>query len=154
MNIKTLYPALIIAAVISASVLLLSTLSTRAGSLEPPAAPEPTMVTLEQLSNQIQSLSHPVRFVVKGVVTVPEEQTSSSASLSAASPNDVTIEPNSCSVLLSDAVATQHSGTANPEEWLTRNGAYLISLTKSQITVGVEIVPVPQKVGYQIIQYK
>lgn len=122
-------------------------LTGKAGNLEPNAPPEPTMVTLGQISAQIEALSSPVKKVVRGVITIQKDETTGLDNLS--SP----VDPNGSVVLLSDAVASEHSNADYPD-WLGRTGACLISLTETQITVEVEDHQVEQKVSYQIIEYK
>ena len=122
-------------------------LTGKAGSLEPNAPPQPTMVTLSQLSNQIAALSSPVEKVVRGLITFPKNEATGIDDFSPA------VDPNRCVVLLSDSVATEHT-TADYPDWLGRTGACLIDLTDSQITVRVEPHPADQKVSYQIIEYK
>jgi hypothetical protein len=106
------------------------------------------MVTLGQLSAQIETLSSPVEKVVRGLITFqngqPVEQ------IQDFSP---AVDPNRCLVLLSDTVATEHT-TPDYPDWLGRTGACLINLTSSQITVRVEDHQAKQKVSYQIIEYK
>lgn len=119
----------------------------KAGSLEPNAPPQPTMVTLGQISAQIGALSSPVEKVVRGVITFPENETTGLDNLS--SP----VDPNRSVVLLSDAVATEHITPDSPD-WLGRTGACLVNLTEEQITVEVENHQADQKVSYQIIEYK
>ena len=123
-------------------------LTGKAGNLEPNAPPQPTMVTLSQLSAQIAALSSPVEKVVRGLITFqngqPVEQYQDFSPA---------VDPNRCVVLLSDAVATEHTASDYPA-WLGRTGACLINLTDSQITVRVEDHQAEQKVSYQIIEYK
>ena len=119
----------------------------KAGNLEPNAPPQPTMVTLSQLSAQIGAMSSPVEKVVRGLITFPYPgNTEQSQGFSPA------VDPNRCLVTLSDSVASDHGSTG--DEWTSRTGACLIDLTDSQITVCVEPHPANQKVSYQIIEYK
>ena len=120
----------------------------KAGSLEPNAPPQPTMVTLGQISAQIGALSSPVEKVVRGVITFQNGQPVEQAQ--GFSP---AVDPNCCVVLLSDAVASEHVAH-DYADWAARTGACLVSLTEAQITVRVEPHPTGQKVSYQIIEYK
>ena len=120
----------------------------KAGSLEPNAPPQPTMVTLSEISAQIETLSSPVEKVVRGVITFPYPgNTEQSQGFLPA------VDPNRSIVLLSDAVATEHTTLDSPD-WLGRTGACLTNLTEKQITVEVENHQADQKVSYQIIEYK
>lgn len=139
-----------ILAIIGLTALLLmvfDSLTGKAGNLEPNAPPQPTMVTLSQLSAQIAALSSPVEKVVRGLITFqngqPVEQDQDFLPA---------VDPNRCVVLLSDAVAMSHPTTS--DDWISRTSACLIDLTDSQITVRVEPHPADQKVSYQIIEYK
>ncbi len=123
-------------------------LTGKAGSLEPNAPPQPTMVTLSQLSAQIEALSSPVEKVVRGLITFQNGQLVEQ--VQGFSP---AVDPNRCVVLLSDTVATEHTVSDYPD-WLGRTGACLINLTDSQITVRIEDHQAEQKVSYQIIEYK
>jgi len=122
-------------------------LTGKAGNLEPAAAPAPTMVTLSQLSAQIQALSSPVEKVVRGVITFQN-----GGAVESTQDFSPTVDPNRSIVLLSDSVASAHENTE--DMWIARTGACLIDLSTSQITVGVEPHPAEQKVSYQIIEYK
>jgi hypothetical protein len=122
-------------------------LTGKAGSLEPYAAPQPTMVTLDQLSSQIAELSSPVKKVVRGVITFAREQEEKFTGLSAE------IDPNRSVVLLSDAVVFERDGNTD-DKWISRNGACLTSFTGEGITVRVERHAALQEVSYQIIEYK
>ncbi len=122
-------------------------LTGKAGSLEPNAPPQPTMVTLSQLSAQIAALSSPIEKVVRGLIAFQNGGSVEQQDFSPA------VDPNRCVVLLSDAVATEHT-TPDYPDWLGRTGACLIDLTGSQITVRVEDHQADQKVSYQIIEYK
>jgi hypothetical protein len=124
----------------------------RAGNLEPNAPPGPTMVTLSYLSSQIAAISSPVEKIVRGVITLPVSDTDEHA-VEGEGGLPVTIDPNHCVVMLSDAVASYHSGDGN--YWRGRNGAYLASLTTTKIMVRAEgLRDVTQTVSYQIIVYK
>jgi len=122
-------------------------LTGKAGSLEPSAPPQPTMVTLNQLSAQIGGLSSPVKKVVKGIITIAKEQGIATQTISLA------VDPNRSVVLLSDAVASEHP-TTDSNVWIARTGACLFGLTSEEITIQVEPHPAEQKVSYQVIEYK
>ncbi len=122
-------------------------LISNAGSLEPNAPPQPTMVTLGQLSAQIQALSSPVKKVIRGVITFPTGQ-----SVEQSQDFSPAVDPNFSVVLLSQAVASEHSTTT--DDWISRTAVCVIELTEAQITLRVEPNPAEQKVSYQIIEYK
>ncbi len=132
--------------------IVLHCLTGKAGILEPTAAPAPTMVTLSQLSAQIQALSSPVEKVVRGLITFQWDGQSVEQYVEQYQDFSPAIDPNRCVVLLSDAVATEHPTTS--DDWIARAGACLVDLTDSRITVRVEPHPADQKVSYQIIEYK
>jgi len=119
----------------------------KAGSLEPNAPPQPTMVTLGQISAQIEAQSSPVEKVVRGVITFQEVTPELTQGFSPA------VDPNRSVVLLSDAVAYSHAAHSYAD-WAARTGTCLVGLTETQITVRVEPHPTDQKVSYQIIEYK
>ena len=120
----------------------------KAGNLEPNAPPQPTMVTLSQLSAQIGAMSSPVEKVVRGVIAIEKNETTGLDNLS--SP----VDPNRSVVLLSGSVAFNRDTTPAYDKWLARTSACLTNLTEEQITVEVENHQADQKVSYQIIEYK
>lgn len=128
--------------------LVFDSLNSKAGGLEPSAPPQPTMVTLDQLSAQIAALSSPVETVVRGVITFTD-----GGAVELSDGFSPAVDPNRCVVLLSKVVATEHTSVDYPD-FLGRDGACLIDLTTSQITVRVEDQQNDQKVSYQIIEYK
>lgn len=123
-------------------------LTGKAGSLEPYAAPQPTMVTLSEISNQIEMLSSPVKQVVRGVIIFVKM-----GSLELTETFSPAVDPNRSVVLLSDAVAF-NCEDGSDDEWISRCGACLIDLTDTQIKVRIEEHAADQKVSYQIIEYK
>ena len=122
----------------------------KAGDLEPTASPQPTMVTLGQISAQIAALSSPIEKVVRGVITFPDSTYGGGVELSQSfSP---AVDPNRSVVMLSPTVASEHPIADG--SWIARTGACLIELTETQITVRVEPLPSVKKISFQIIEYK
>ena len=123
----------------------------KAGNLEPTASPQPTMVTLDQISAQIAALSSPIEKVVRGVITFPES-TYGGVGVELSQSFSPAVDPNRSVVMLSPTVASEHPIADG--SWIARTGACLIELTETQITVRVEPLPAVKKVSYQIIEYK
>ncbi len=123
-------------------------LTGKAGSLEPYAAPQPTMVTLDHINTQIEELSSPVKKVVRGVITFPKNETTGIDDFSPS-----VVDPNRSVVLLSDAVSCELP-TTDDNVWMSRTGTCLFSLTDSAITILTEPHPAVRNVSYQIIEYK
>jgi hypothetical protein len=128
----------------------LAVMTGRAGNLEPNAPPEPTMVTLGQISAQIEALSSPVKKVVRGVITFPYD--ANDVAIESTQDLSSAVDPNHSVVLLSDAIASECSTPG--DEWTARNAACVVSLTETQIRLRVEGLRSEQQVSYQIIEYK
>lgn len=132
----------------------------QAGDLNPPAGPvAPTMKTLGQLSAEHAQLASAiagipggggggVKQVVRGCIELAGGTFEASATFSPE------INPAKSVVVLSDSVLkTMLSGSAN--QLSPRNGACLVDLTSTTITVRVDDVPPTsiRQVSYQIIEY-
>jgi len=120
----------------------------KAGDLESGAPPQLTMVTLDQLSTQIEGLSSPVKKVVRGIITFVKM-----GSVELTETFSPAVDPNQSVVLLSEAVLLNRESYPS-DEWISRCGACLIGLTDTQITVRIEEHAANQKVSYQIIEYR
>ncbi|MGB9626226.1 MAG: hypothetical protein ACPMAQ_15340 [Phycisphaerae bacterium] len=122
-----------------------------AGSLTPPAGPvAPTMKTLDEISGQIAALPPAsIKRIVRGVIAIPRGAGTAEGS-STFSP---AIDPSRSVVLLSDAVFGEFEGSVDAK--LSRNGACLVSLSSTQITVRVDNLTnvIGVTVSYQIIEY-
>ncbi len=133
-----------------------------AGDLNPPAGPVgPTMKTLDQLSAEHAQLASAiaaipggggggggVKQVVRGVVSLPAGQFEVSQDFSPS------INPAKSVVVLSDAILlTPFSGSQTYVS--TRNGACLINLTSTTVTVRIDDASPSgvRQVSYQIIEY-
>jgi len=133
-------------------VLAFAIINSKAGSLNPDLPPGSTMVTLSELSAKIDALSSPVEKVVRGIITLPANSNEQAVDSNEQS-LPVTVDPNRCVVLLSDAISSDHSGAAT--YWTARNGTCLVALTPTAIIVRAEgLRTQTQTVSYQIIQYK
>ncbi|MDM8006243.1 MAG: hypothetical protein QUV05_08875 [Phycisphaerae bacterium] len=131
----------------------------RAGDLNPPAGPvAPTMKTLDQLSAEHAQLASAVaemsggaggvKQVVHGCIEFDGGVFEASATFSPE------INPSKSVVVLGEPVLkTYLTSTANPLS--PRNGACLVELTSTTITVRVDDVPPStiRQVSYQIIEY-
>lgn len=131
----------------------------RAGDLNPPAGPvAPTMKTLDQLSAEHAQLasaiagisvgSGGVKQVVHGCIEFPGSVFEASATFSPE------INPSKSVVVLGEPVLkTYFTSTTNALS--PRNGACLVDLTSTTITVRVDDVPPStiRQMSYQIIEY-
>jgi len=139
--------AKVVASVLALAGLAVFSLFAVGGSLQPTAPPGPTMKTLDEISNEIGQ-SSPIKTVVRGVIEYTWDQsTTQSQDFSPA------VDPNKSIVYLSDAVGQLVGSIVG--DTIARNGACLISLTESEITVEVDQQgQFDQKVSYQIVEYK
>jgi len=136
---------------VAAGIVAVAVLWVHAGSLTPPAGPvAPTMKTLDEISGQIAALPPAsIKRVIRGVVSIPR----GSGTADGSSTFSPAVAPSRSIVLLSAAVFTEFEGSVDAK--LTRNGACLVSLSSTQITVRVDNLTnvVGVAVSYQIIEY-
>jgi len=141
---------------LAASVLAVATIGTalyvNAGSLTPPAGPvAPTMKTLDQLSAEIAAIQSGggIKRVVRGVVDIPKDMFEATQAFSPA------VDPAKSVVVLSDSVSLTTPPSGTDPNWASRQGACVMSLTSTAITVRADInnANAAVKISYQIIEY-
>jgi hypothetical protein len=131
----------------------------RAGDLNPPAGPvAPTMKTLDQLSTEHAQLASSIaaigggggiKGIIRGVVTFNDNEWEVSQAFNPA------IDPTRSLVVLDNAVMTMNVSTNVTNAAKARNGACLVNLTSSSITIRIDQTgPIAvHRVSYQIIEY-
>ncbi|GMU22099.1 MAG: hypothetical protein AMXMBFR13_21870 [Phycisphaerae bacterium] len=123
----------------------------QAGPLTPPAGPvAPTMKTLNELSDQIAAVQAAlppagVKRVIRGVITLNTGETEKSQNFSPS------VDPAKSVVLLSEAVIVVVQGA--PSSLVARNGAAVLSLGASSVTVATDPQQSQQRLSYQIVEY-
>jgi hypothetical protein len=128
----------------------------QAGEIQPPPGPVgPTMKTLADLSDEHAAIqaalaggagSGSIKQIVRGVIEYVSDEKEREVVL------PTQVNPEKCLVLLSDVVMNAYAAPTT-NTLAGRNGAAVVSLTQTHITVGVDYQPFLRRVSYQIIEY-